>query len=70
MEFPSAQVTSVKANFATRRITIAFTLAINEDSMAAADDLAAYTDKDASTVDLNIVPRQPALFIAGRSAPA
>lgn len=65
MEFPSATVTSVKANFATKRITIAFTLAINEDSMATADELAEYTKKDAGKVDLIITPRQPPLFIVG-----
>jgi len=62
MEFPSTTVTSVKANFATKRITIAFTLAINEDSMKAADTLAQYTEKDAGPVDLVITPRQLPLF--------
>jgi hypothetical protein len=66
MEFPAATVTSVKANFATKRITVAFTLAINEGSMAAADKLAEYTAKDAGPVDLVITPRQLPLFkIAG-----
>jgi ABC-type amino acid transport system permease subunit len=47
MEFPSTTVTSVKANFATKRITIAFSMAINEGSMENADTLAQYTGKDA-----------------------
>jgi hypothetical protein len=65
MEFPSATVTSVKANFATKRIAIAFTLAINEESMATADELAEYAVKDAGPVDLVITPRQLPLFIPG-----
>jgi hypothetical protein len=70
MEFPSATVTSVKANFATKRITIAFTLAINEDSMEAAEELADYTEKDAGKVDLVFTPRQLPLFTAAARAAA
>jgi hypothetical protein len=62
MEFPSSTVTSGKANFVTKRITISFSMAINEDSMAAADELADYTEKDASKVDLVITPKQPKLL--------
>ena len=62
MKFPTVQVTSVKANFATWRITIAFTLAINEDSMAAAAELAKYAIKSAGAVGLSITPLQPPLL--------
>ncbi len=61
-EFQTAKVTSVKANFTTKRITIAFSIAINEDSLAAADELAKYIEKDAGTVGLTIVPFQPTLL--------
>jgi len=65
MEFPSTTVTSVKANFATKRISIAFSMAINEGSMENADTLAQYTGKDAGPVDLVITPRRLPLFPVG-----
>jgi len=67
MEFPSVQVITVKADIAGRQIKVAFQMALNEQNMEAAEALARYSDKDAGMVELRIIPRQPEIFVAGKT---
>jgi hypothetical protein len=58
MEFPQAKIKSIKANLVAREITITFTVAINADSQAAAENLCQYVDRDMGHVDVSMVPQQ------------
>ena len=61
MEFPQCKVKSVKADIAAGELKIAFSLAINDENMEAAEALALYVDKDDGKVELRIIPQQPPL---------
>jgi hypothetical protein len=58
MEFPHCQVKSVKADIAAGEIRIAFSLALNDDSMETAQALSMYVDKDRGKVEVRVIPEQ------------
>ena len=61
MEFKQCEVKSVKANIANGDMTISFKMAINDDNMETAEALALYVGKDASNVEVRVIPDQPSL---------
>jgi hypothetical protein len=65
MEFPNARVKSVRADIGSGEITISFSLALNDDSLEAAKELAFYDDKDQGQVGVTVIPQQPALMLHG-----
>jgi hypothetical protein len=62
MEFPGCKVKSVKADIANGELTISFGMTLNDDSLAAAEALGLYVDKDAGKVEVRVIPNQPPLF--------
>ena len=62
MEFPSCKVKSVRADIANGEITIAFSMAFNDQALEAAEALSQYADKDMGKVEVRIIPQQPPLF--------
>ena len=54
MEFNAAAVKSIKANLASKEISITFSIALNDENMLAAEILAVYTEKNAGKVDVTI----------------
>lgn len=53
-----AYAKSVKADVAKKEFTISFTVALDEQSLATAQELAGYTSLEAGPVDLKITPYQ------------
>lgn len=53
-----AYTKSIKADFAKREITLTFTVAMDDENMETAAELAPYASEDAGAVDLNIAPYQ------------
>jgi hypothetical protein len=62
MEFKNVEVKSVKANIGNKELTLTFALALDEASLAEAQELAVYDDKEHGRVDLTIVPKMPPLI--------
>jgi hypothetical protein len=62
MNFLKCKVEGVKADLATGKIKLSFSVAYNDDNMTEAEALAFYVDKDGGDVELRILPDQPALF--------
>jgi spore maturation protein SpmB len=58
MEFPQAKVKSIKADLVNKEITISFTVSLNDDSQAAAENLSQYVDKDMGKVEVRVIPQQ------------
>ncbi|TRZ51170.1 hypothetical protein D4S03_05525 [bacterium] len=61
MKFQQCKVKSIKADIANGELTISFGMAIDDDSMETAERLAIYVGKDASKVEVRVVPQQPPL---------
>ena len=62
MDFPITNATSIKADIAKGQTSITFKMAINEENMKTADQLAQYVDNDHGKLELRITPKQPQLF--------
>ena len=62
MQFPSCLVKSVKADIANGKLTISFSLPLNDETMREAETLGSYMDKHQGEVDLLITPQQVPLF--------
>lgn len=58
MEFPYCKVKTVKADIANGDLTVSFSMKLNDDTLAAAEALGLYVDKDAGEVELRVIPRQ------------
>lgn len=57
-----AYVKSVKADVGKRELTLSFTVSLDEENLAAAQELAFYANPDAGAIDLKVLPRQTSMF--------
>lgn len=57
MEF-LAYVKGIKADVAKKEVTISFTVTMDEESMATAEELAHFVGGDAGAVELKVMPYQ------------
>ncbi len=70
MNFNSATVKAVKADFPKGEITLTFVVPFDNDEAETARELAQYCSEDAGTVVLSILARQMAMRMERSQAPA